>query len=154
MARRTFPLIQSTCAITGSDHNLARCWAAGCLLERSRQVVLLGGETVASLRPPLISCEAALSEACFLAYRNGGQPADILQMLRRRAFDVGFDLETEAAAVETLMRRYEDMPMSLADACLVRLSELHSDCRVFTLDRDFTRYRRHARQLIPLLAQW
>jgi hypothetical protein len=48
--------------------------------------------------------------------------------------------------------RYEDTPLSLADACLVRFSELHSDCKVFTLDMDFRRYRRHGRQAIPLLA--
>ncbi len=64
------------------------------------------------------------------------------------------NFKTEAPAVEILMRRYADTPMSLADACLVRLSELHSECSVFTLDNDFTRYRRHARQLIPLLAPW
>jgi hypothetical protein len=40
---------------------------------------------------------------------------------------------------------------TLADAYLVRLSELHSDCRVLTLDSHFTRYRRHGRQVIPLL---
>ena len=50
------------------------------------------------------------------------------------------------------MRRYEDTPMSLADACLVRLSEPHSDCQVFTLNADFRRYRGHGRQVIPLLA--
>jgi predicted nucleic acid-binding protein len=62
------------------------------------------------------------------------------------------DLQTEAAALETLMRRYEDTAMSLADACLVRLSEMHSDWEVFTLDADFRLYRRHGRQVIPLLA--
>jgi len=49
------------------------------------------------------------------------------------------------------MRKYRDTPMSLADACLVRMSELHSHCRVFTLDSDFQRYRRHTRQPIPLI---
>ena len=53
---------------------------------------------------------------------------------------------------ETLMRRYEDTPMSLADACLVRLSGLHSDWRVSTLDAHYRRYRRHGRQVIRLLA--
>jgi predicted nucleic acid-binding protein len=67
---------------------------------------------------------------------------------------VAFDVETEAVALETLLRRYTDVPMSLADACLVRLSELHQDSRVFTLDRHFARYRRHGRQVIPLLAPW
>ena len=107
-----------------------------------------------SLRPPVLTCEAVLSEACFLTRRNGGEPPDILQMLQRGAFAIAFDLETETASVEVLMRRYSDAPMSLADACLVRLSELHRDCRLLTLDRHFARYRRHGRQVIPLLAPW
>ena len=49
------------------------------------------------------------------------------------------------------MRRYRNVPMSLADATLVRLSELHRDCRVFTLDADFRIYRRHRNKAIPVL---
>lgn len=105
-----------------------------------------------ALPPPLLSCEPVLTEACFLIRRNGGQPAEILQKVQASVIEVALELETEAAALETLMRRYEDTPMSLADACLVRLSELHSDCQVFTLDTDFRRYRRHGRLVIPLLA--
>ncbi len=41
--------------------------------------------------------------------------------------------------------------MSVADATLVRLSELHRDCRVFTLDDDFRIYRRHGNKVIPVL---
>ncbi len=78
----------------------------------------------------------------------------MLRALRQGTIQVAFDIETEAATIETLMRRYNDVPMSLADACLVRLSELNPDSRVFTLDRDFTRYRRHGRHIIPLLAPW
>jgi len=65
---------------------------------------------------------------------------------------VALEVETEAAALAALMRRYEDTPMSLADACLVRLSELFTDCRVFTLDTHFRLYRRHGRQVVPRLA--
>ena len=89
---------------------------------------------------------------CFLIQRHGGQPADLLTKVQAGVIEVALEIETEAVALETLMRRYEDTPMSLADACLVRLSELHSDCQVFTLDRHFRRYRRHGRQVIPLLA--
>ena len=77
---------------------------------------------------------------------------ELLKKVQAGVIDVVLDLQTEAAALENLMRRYEDTPMSLADACLVRLSELHTDCQVFTLDADFRRYRRHGRQVIPLLA--
>lgn len=107
-----------------------------------------------ALRPSLLTCEAVLTEACFLLHRNGGRPAVILRAVREGIMQVAFDVETEAAPLEALMERYANMPMSLADACLVRLSELHRDSRVFTLDSHFTRYRRHGRQLIPLLAPW
>ena len=47
--------------------------------------------------------------------------------------------------------RYRNVPMSLADACLVRLSELHPPAKVWTTDSDFTIYRRHRRALSPLI---
>ena len=106
------------------------------------------------LAPPLLTCEPVLTEACFLLQRGGQHPADLLARLQQGAIEVAINLQGEAAAVEALMRRYADTPMSLADACLVRLAEVHSACRVFTLDRDFRQYRRHGRQVIPLLAPW
>jgi hypothetical protein len=43
--------------------------------------------------------------------------------------------------------------MDLADACIVRMTELIRDSRVVTLDRaDFSVYRRNGRDLIPLVA--
>jgi predicted nucleic acid-binding protein len=90
-----------------------------------------------ALRPPLVTCEPALTEACILVQRAGGQPAGLLGKVRQGVLVIGLDVAGEAAAVESLMRRYTDTPMSLADACLVRLSELFADCRLFTLDTDF-----------------
>ena len=63
--------------------------------------------------------------------------------------EVGIDLSKEAASIEGLLKRYDDTPMSLADACIVRMSERFADCRVFTLDSDFEDYRRNGHQLIP-----
>ena len=44
--------------------------------------------------------------------------------------------------------------MSYADACLVRMAELHPEASVWTLDRHFQVYRRHQRQTISLIAPW
>ena len=41
--------------------------------------------------------------------------------------------------------------MSLADATLVRLSEMYRDSRVFTFDTDFRIYRRHGNKAVPVL---
>jgi len=61
------------------------------------------------------------------------------------------ELQEEASVIHSLMKRYVDTPMSLANACMVRLSERYFECRVFTLDSDFEHYRRNGRQVIPLL---
>ena len=57
----------------------------------------------------------------------------------------------EGAAVARLLTKYADVPMSLADACLVRMAEQHTHSIVWTLDSDFQRYRKHGRQIIPTL---
>jgi predicted nucleic acid-binding protein len=111
-------------------------------------------EQMRNLAPPLLTCEPVLTEACYLLARCGKHPADVLARLKEGVVKISLSLATEAAAVEMLMRRYADTPMSLADACLVRLAEIHDNCRVFTLDSDFKHYRRNGRRVIPLLAPW
>jgi predicted nucleic acid-binding protein len=108
-------------------------------------------EQMAALRPPLITCEPVLAEACYLIQRSGGKPTDLLAWLTRGGLEVGVNLESDAVEIARLMSRYRDTPMSLADACLVRLSERIHNCRLFTLDSDFVHYRRSGRQAIPLL---
>jgi uncharacterized protein len=102
----------------------------------------------------VITCEPVLMEACFLLGRGRIDPIVILQAVKDGTLQVPFGIGDEAGALETLMKRYADTPMSLADACLVRLSEIHKDCRVFTLDRHFKSYRRYGRSVIPLLSPW
>jgi predicted nucleic acid-binding protein len=106
---------------------------------------------LAEIVPPLLTCESVLSEACFLARRARGGAEAVLALVDRRVIEISFSLKDCFAEVGALMRRYADVPMSLADACLVRMSELSSDSLVFTLDSDFHIYRRHRRQKIPLL---
>jgi predicted nucleic acid-binding protein len=106
------------------------------------------------LRPPLLTCEPVLSEACHIIYRHGGDPVVVMEMIENNVLEVAFTMEDHIPELLTLMRRYRNVPMSLADACLVRMSELHRRCRVMTTDSDFRLYRRNARQVIPLLAPW
>ena len=104
-----------------------------------------------SLRPPLLSCEAALAEAVYLVESRGGNSARIFEFVREGVIRIPFQLEEEIAAIITLRRRYASVPMSLADACLLRLVEKHHRAKVFTLDRDFKIYRQNGRQIIPLI---
>jgi predicted nucleic acid-binding protein len=105
-----------------------------------------------SIEPPLLTCEAVISEACFLVRRLPAGPATVLALLERGVIEVPFHLGAELAAVKKLMARYESVPMSLADACLVRMAELDPRALVATCDHDFTIYRRRGRQPIQLVA--
>lgn len=100
---------------------------------------------------PLLTCESVLSEAWFLLRATDVGRASLLGLLEREALRVGFTAQDHLPRIAELMQRYADIPMSLADACLVRMSELIPDCVVLTLDSDFRIYRRHRRQKIPLL---
>ena len=102
--------------------------------------------------PPLLTCEAVLAEACFILAKYPSGQATVLELLRRSAVRLGFDLQREIEPVSRLMTRYANVPISLADASLVRMSEIYSDSAVLTLDSDFRIYRKHGRQAIPLIA--
>lgn len=103
----------------------------------------------ACLKPPLITCEPVLSEACFLLRRLPGAPRAVLQLLDRGVLEVPFRLAAESQVLAALMHRYASVPMALADACLVRMAEQHSDSAVMTLDNDFLVYRIHGRKVVP-----
>lgn len=104
------------------------------------------------LSPPFYSCEAAVVEASFLV--RGLWPAQqrILGMLSDGFLRVEFALTPEVERINALMEKYADLPMSLADACLVRMSELDDDAAIFTTDSDFLVYRKHGRKKIPLIS--
>jgi predicted nucleic acid-binding protein len=106
---------------------------------------------VASVKPPLLTCESVLSEAHFLLRRYSNSPEPLTGLVLSGIIQLAFHLDEEMEAVSQLMARYADVPMSLADACLVRMSELYSDSVVLTTDSDFNIYRRHRRQVIPTL---
>lgn len=103
------------------------------------------------LPAPLLTCEPVLTEAAFLLKREGQETDPLFELLERGVLKVGLEIEDQLADLRTLMSRYRDRPMSLADACLVRLSELHRASTVFTLDSDFRIYRRHGNKVIPVL---
>jgi predicted nucleic acid-binding protein len=108
-------------------------------------------EIFAHLSPPLLTCEQVLLEASFLIVRSGGTGTEVLSLLHKEVFKIRFHLEPEAETIARYMKRYRQVPMSLTDACLVRMSELQPRSRLLTIDTDFRIYRRHDRQVIPLL---
>ena len=109
-------------------------------------------EQFANTAPPLLTCEAVVTETCYLVASAGGNPNAVLDFAVRGALQLAFSLEAELDAVRRLMTRYRDAGISLADACLVRMSELQPRSQVMTIDRDFLIYRRDGRLTIPLIA--
>ena len=105
----------------------------------------------AALTEPVLTCEAVWAEASHILTKRGGNANSLWTVLRGGAVQFAFSLESDYESVAALMHRYADVPMALADACLVRMSELHRDCRILTLDGDFKFYRRFNRQVIPLI---
>lgn len=104
------------------------------------------------LADPLVSCQPVLTEALFLLKRGGLDPDLVLALVERGELICDFEIRGEIAPLRRLLRKYRDLPATLADVCLVRMSELRKDSVVLTLDRDFLVYRRNGRQTIPLIA--
>lgn len=105
---------------------------------------------VPRLGHPWLTCDSVLSESFHLVGRQGSPK--LAELLRRDVVSLVFDLGDELEPVLTLMDKYANVPMSLADACLVRMTETLADPLLITTDADFQIYRRHSRQVIPFLA--
>ena len=103
------------------------------------------------IQPPLLTCEAVVSEACFLLRTWTHGAGSILELLERKVLEILFCLGDQVTPVSVLMKKYGNVPISLADACLVRMAELHDSSSIITLDSDFQIYRKHKRRIIPLL---
>ena len=130
---------------------LADTGALVALLDRREQYHFWAAEQAQSLHPPLVTCEPVLTEVCFLLADVSGGLAAIRHNLAAGVWKLDFDLAAEQRRVFALMDTYADQPMSLADACLVRMAELHMHVSIFTLDGHFRVYRRNRRQVLPLI---
>jgi len=105
-----------------------------------------------TIEPPLFTCDPVLSEACFLLQNFDGGTDAVLELVARGGLRTEFALAAEVDPIRSLMRRFRDVPMSLADACLVRMTELERDSIVVTLDGDFQIYRRNRGQPVPTIS--
>jgi uncharacterized protein len=102
------------------------------------------------LRPPLLTCEPVLAEAVYLLRGLSNGSARVFELIRRGAVTVGFRLADELEPVERVIAKYGPSRTDLADACLVRMSEVHPNPVVVTIDSQFRDvYRRHGRRTIP-----
>ena len=103
------------------------------------------------VRPPMLTCEAVLTEAVYFLRDDGLDVDPLFRLLETGAIRLQFDVSAHWPRIRTLMARYARM--DLADASIVVMTELHSRSQVFTIDRrDFSIYRRNDRQVIDFVA--
>jgi len=103
------------------------------------------------IKPPMLTCESVVSEACFLLAGTNTGIDSVMQLIQRKITTVSFHLDEHIQPVKKLLLKYRSVPLSLADACLIRMSELHPNSRIFTLDSDFNLYRKDRRRIIPII---
>ena len=121
------------------------------LLNKRDQYHSWARSVLGTIESPIFTCEAVLAETCFLLGKVKGGPDAILAMLAQDILKIDFSLPQEAAPVRALMSRFQSVPMSFTDACLVRMTELEPKSAVLTLNRDFLVYRRSRRLVVPTI---
>jgi predicted nucleic acid-binding protein len=100
---------------------------------------------------PLLVCEPVVTEALYLLRRSPASQAEVLKLIKIGELDITFRLAENASEIQRLLLKYENVPMSLADACIVRMAELNGDCAIFTFDSDFAIYRKHDNKPLKLI---
>jgi uncharacterized protein len=100
---------------------------------------------------PLLTCEPVITEACFLLRDTPSGEATVLSLIADGLIQIPFHVEAEAIPLQTLLIQYRSVPMSLADACLVRLAEIYPNSPILTLDSDFYIYRKLKNQALSVI---
>ena len=104
------------------------------------------------LEAPFITCEPVIVEAYYVLSKSPVGADKLAEFCESGALQIDFRLLNHAKDIRELMHKYRDLPMDLADACLVLLAEQHPQATVITTDRDFLLYRTRNRRQIRLLA--
>ena len=109
-------------------------------------------ETLAPTTAPLLTCEPVITEACYLLNKisPGIGNSKIMSLLERKFIKISFDLAEQFDRVHQLSLKYSDTPMDFADACVVRMTEVHATSSIMTLDSDFRIYRKNDKKMLSL----
>lgn len=121
------------------------------LLDRSERFHSQCVEVLSELSGALVTCEASVAEACYLLRDVRGAPEAVIANVGNGVFQIPVRLIDQAQSVEKLLKKYRDVPMDLADACLVDMADRLGTGRILTLDTDFEIYRWRARRKFELL---
>jgi predicted nucleic acid-binding protein len=106
---------------------------------------------IEELDAPLLICEPVLTEIMFLLGHYSQAQDALLDLLQNGALSIAFQVDEHVGALRRLLQKYRDTPMSLADACIVRMAEIYDRHAVLTLDADFSVYRKNGRVPLTLI---
>ena len=120
-------------------------------LDRSERHHAWTSEQVRTIDAPLLLCEPVLAETMFLLSDQPRAQDVLLGLIANGAMRISFQVNENLSALRALHRKYRDRPISLADACIVRMAELYERHLIFTLDSDFTVYRKNGREPLNLI---
>lgn len=120
-------------------------------LDRSERHHDWAVERVKELSAPLLVCEPVLAEAMYLLGDLPKAQDALYGLLENGALRIAFRADEHVSTLRVLHRKYRDTPMSLADACIVRMAELFGEHEVLTLDSDFSVYRKHGKEPLALI---
>jgi uncharacterized protein len=111
------------------------------LLDRSENFHRTCARTVREVEAPLVTCEAVITESCYLLRNLSGASEAVIENIAAGIFQVPFQLSRDTAGVKQVLRKYKDRKIDLADACLIRLADQFGTGDILTLDLDFAIYR-------------
>ncbi|MBI2993519.1 MAG: PIN domain-containing protein [Gammaproteobacteria bacterium] len=121
-------------------------------LDRAEKHHVWAAAQIRKLAIPLLVCEPVLAEAHYLLSRLPEARDALFALLQNGALKIAFRPGEHVSELRTLLRKHGDRPMSYADACIVRMAEIHNGHAVFTLDADLAIYRKHGREPLALIA--
>ena len=110
------------------------------LLDRSESFHRTCAQTVREVEAPLVTCEAVITESCYLLRNLSGASGAVIENIAAGIFQVPFQLSRDTAGVRQVMQKYKDRKIDLADACLIHLADEFGTADILTLDRDFAIY--------------
>lgn len=110
-------------------------------LDRSESLHEICLRAIAETSAPLVTCEAVIAESCYLVRHLKGAPEAVIANVAAGIFQIPFSLAQSAEQVNTYLRKYQDIGIDLADACLIHLATELRVPEILTLDSDFRRYR-------------
>jgi uncharacterized protein len=108
-------------------------------------------ERIEKLEAPLLVCEPVLAETMYLLARHSRAQDALFELLQNGALSIAFRIAEHVEGVRILLNKYRNIPISFADACVVRMAELHEEHVVLTLDSDFSVYRKRGRVPLTLI---